>query len=436
MVLIGLIVFAALNILMLQTNYDLWTNPRVGFHSAFHRGFEFSGFDGPTYITVSKWRPLYALFRHPMLALMMWPLSQLNEWLMPETGMNCAIFIVAAVWTVMSTCSWVLLHKLINRVVGLGYWLSLLMCFFYFSTAYVMLATFVPDHMILSMTLFLLTLWLACKADMKGKPLKTWQALTLTFVSMGIATTNCAKIWLIDMVSRVQRTTWINAFRHSLLYFIPVLMVGGIYLWQTENTQKAEAEYAQNMIKKQIEAGKIDKAKEAKRMEKRKKGATKQVAESKYFQWTDATIARTPLLYENVFGEGFILHEDHLLEDANKNRPVFVSYRHWWYYAIEGVIVALFLAGVWIGRRERLMWMLLAMLSIDAILHIGFRFAAADVYIMTAHWAFIVPVAVAYLIRETKAMPQLRNSIVIAVAALTIFLWWHNVSLIAQHILG
>lgn len=432
----GLIVFMTLNILMLQTNYDLWTNPHVGFHWAFHRRFEFSGFDGPTYILVSKWRPLYELYRHPMLALMMWPLSTTNSWLMQITDTNCAIFIVAIVWTLMSTTSWVLLHKLINKIVGLGYWLSLLLCFFYFSIAYVTLATFVPDHMILSMTCFLLTLWLACKADMKGESLKTWQALVLTFFSMGIATTNCVKIWLIDMMSRVKRTTIPNAFRHSLLYFMPVLMVGGIYFIQLETTQKWDAEYVKEFLKKKRAAGEINLKKTAQNKKKHEQTVKKQVANIKIFEWTDVTIGRTPLLYENVFGEGFILHEDHLLKDANKTRPVFVYYRYWWYYAIEGIIVAFFIAGVWFGRKERLMWMLLAMVSVDAILHIGFRFAASDVYIMTAHWAFIIPISIAYLVRKTKNAPYIKHTIITTVLLVTIFLWWHNVSLISQHILN
>jgi hypothetical protein len=73
---LGAIVIIALNVLMLQYHYDSWTNPKVGFWSAFWNRFEISGFDSYTYIVISKWRPLYALSRHPLLAVMLWPLSE------------------------------------------------------------------------------------------------------------------------------------------------------------------------------------------------------------------------------------------------------------------------------------------------------------------------------------------------------------------------
>ena len=106
---LGAIVIIALNVLMLQYHYDSWTNPKVGFWSAFWNRFEISGFDSYTYIVISKWRPLYALSRHPLLAVMLWPLSQLNAWLMEATHINCSIFIVAAVWGAASLCSWMLM---------------------------------------------------------------------------------------------------------------------------------------------------------------------------------------------------------------------------------------------------------------------------------------------------------------------------------------
>lgn len=435
---IGLLVFAALNLLMLQTNYELWTNPRMGFYSAFHNGYHFSGFDGHAYIIISKWRSLYDLYRHPLLALFLWPLAETNSWLMAETDTNCAIHIVAVLWTLISTSSWILLHKLINRVVGLGYFPSLLLCFLYFGFAYVMMATFVPDHMILSMTIMLLTLWLACKADMEGKPQKTWHTLLLTFLAMGVSTTNCAKIWLIDMASRLRRTSIKSAFLHSLLYFIPVLFVAGIYIWQEQTTKAEDEAFSKRMERSRALKDQRYQKEARQKLEKSRKTEDKQVSDSKLFKWTDATVDRIPTLYENVFGEGLILHEDHLLEDVNtvNARPVFVPYNHWCYYAIEGFIVMMFAAGVWFSRKERLMWMLLSLMLFDALLHLGFRFAITDIYIMTAHWAFIIPIAIAYLIKRFSKVRYATIGITSALALIAIFLWWHNVSLIASHILG
>ena len=81
---IGLLVFSALNGMMMGNHPDIWTNPKAGFWSAFTTYFHISGFDPFTYIVISKWRPLYNIERHPLLAVFEWPLSSLNEWLMSD----------------------------------------------------------------------------------------------------------------------------------------------------------------------------------------------------------------------------------------------------------------------------------------------------------------------------------------------------------------
>jgi hypothetical protein len=78
------------------------------------------------------------------------------------------------------------------------------------------------------------------------------------------------------------------------------------------------------------------------------------------------------------------------------------------------------------------MWIALSMFLCDMLLHVGLNFASSDVYIMTAHWAFILPISYAYLLK--KAPIPLRLSALVLMFALTIFLWWHNLSLVAHHI--
>jgi hypothetical protein len=85
------------------------------------------------------------------------------------------------------------------------------------------------------------------------------------------------------------------------------------------------------------------------------------------------------------------------------------------------------------GRREKFLWMVLSMFLFDMLLHVGLNFASADVYIMTAHWAFVIPIAVGYLIKKRNILSLIA---VLLVLCLTVFLWWHNLSLIANHILG
>lgn len=435
--LVGMIVFAALNVLMLQTNYNLWTNPKVGFWSAFQKGFEFSGFDQHTYIIVSSWRPLYTHLRHPLLADMVWPLSELNSWLMNEWHMNFAIIIVAVVWTLLSTVAWMLFYR-IMRLTGLVLREALLLCFLFFGFAYVMLVTFVPDHMLLTMTVLLLTLYLTGKAQEEGRQLAVWKSLVLYFVGMGITTTNSVKIWMIDMfaAAKPDRGMCRRLFQRSLLYFIPTLVMAGLYLYQEKTVIAEEHRSAERQVRLHMQKDSVFRKKELARVELHGKANSNQIAEGQLFQYTNTEISRGRSLTDNIFGEGLQLHEDYLLKDANlEKRPIFVSYRHWINDAVEGLIVVLFVVGLWCGRRRRLMWMALLPFLFDMLLHVGLCFALSDIYIMTAHWAYVIPIAVAYLVVETRKKRWQYRSVIAVVGLLTMWLWWHNLHLIAQHIL-
>ena len=64
------------------------------------------------------------------------------------------------------------------------------------------------------------------------------------------------------------------------------------------------------------------------------------------------------------------------------------------------------------------------------LMHLGFGFGINEVYIMTAHWAFIIPIAAAYLLRQRQDA-WLR----FAVAALTIWLWAYNGTVLVEYLL-
>ena len=432
---LGLILFAALNILMLQYHYDRWTNPKVGFWSAFWNKFEISGFDSYTYIVISQWRPLYVLERHPLLAAMMWPLSELNDWLKDITRINCAIHIVAVLWTIISTFSWMMMYRIQRRILELNVTNSLLLTAFFFSFSHIMLTTFTPDHMTLTLPLLLLTIYLAGKAIKENRVLPLWQSLPLLFISTGITTTNMVKIGLADLATRWGRCRFVGLVRHFLWYAMPLAIIGALYFYQKDTTQAEEQRYANNIVEKRSQRDSVFAETIARSRAARAEVRKEQIADISIVTNTEYRIDRINSLVENIFGEGLILHSDYCLKDANRHRPVLVRYNHWWYYAIEAMVVVLFLAGIWYGRRERLMLMTLSMFLFDMLLHVGLNFASVDVYIMTAHWAFVIPIAVAYLMRHTASKPRLMTGLQLLVLFLTLFMWTHNIQLTAEHLL-
>ena len=430
-ILVALIIIASFNALMVYEAPSVWTNAKAGSWNAFWNRFEFSGFDSYTYIIISTWRPLYVLARHPLLAVMMWPLSQLNDALKDSFGINCAIYIVAVLWTIISTCSWVLVFKILRQIQELTFKASLVLTFFFFGLSHVMLTTFLPDHFTLTLPILLLTYYLAGKAIKAKRPMPLWQSLPLAFIGTGVTTTNIVKVGFADLFTR--RFSILGIIRHFLWYLIPLSILFGIYMVQERTTQAKEVRNNNmHMEKKAAKDSTFAKYWESEKIRKEKAHAD-QIIDMPGVTSTDYEIDRLASVYENIFGEGLILHKDYLLRDANKkdHRPGIVRYDRWYYYIIEGMIVLLMLFGIWCGRHNRLLQALTIIFLFDMVLHVGLNFASADVYIMTTHWAFIIPFAISCIYRSLHRQPKELSAIVtIMVLSLTAFLWWHNVSLL------
>ncbi len=436
MALIGLVVMASLNVMMLNYNYDLWTNPKVGFWTAFYSRFEISGFDPYTYIVVSKWRPLYVITRHPLLAMMMWPLAQLNAWLMGEWHVNCAIFIVAVVWTLLALASWLLTFRILRACLKLTFFSSALLTAWFFSFSHILLVTFTPDHMSITLPLLLLTVLLAAKAVERKRPMPLWQSLPLLFVSTGVTTTNMVKVGIADLFTQWGRKSCGRVVLHFMAYLVPLAVIGALLVCQNKTTEAEEKANNERMMQKKAEKNASFAAEWKHQKEVMAKKHEMQKVNMSFVTNTEHYIGRLPSVVENVFGEGIILHSDYALKDANKERPVLVTYAHWWFYALEAITVLLFIAGMWAGRRERLLWMVVSMFAFDMLLHVGMEFASADLYIMTAHWAFSMPIAVGFLLKYTERRSLKAYALVQCVVLfLTLFQWVHNMYIIVPYII-
>ena len=101
-------------------------------------------------------------------------------------------------------------------------------------------------------------------------------------------------------------------------------------------------------------------------------------------------------------------------------------------YIIEGIIVILLCMGFWMGRRSAFLWLTASWVACDAFIHLVMGFGLNEVYIMAAHWAFIIPVCIGYIIRNCKEkyLPYLRGTL----AVITIFLFFYNSTLIFEYL--
>lgn len=425
---VALIVFAALNALLIANHWQSFTRgAHVGFWSVFYNHLNMSGYDIFSLIFISCMRLHWNALRHPLFVALLLPLFWLNHQIMPPTEFNAAVLLMGALLVAADVWGAVLMHRLLRDVVKVNRMDAVLLTALFYGFAHVMIATMVPDHFALSLPLLLLTLLIAGRRLKEGKPMKLWQSALLFFLTAGMTLTNGVKVALAAWFVNGRK---VFSCRSILSFVVPTLLLGAVYLWQKEaiiapqerNIKRIEAAVAKK------DPARIAKLKEHDDFVKQQNGEalTKSVP---LLEWSDMTTSRWQSAVDNLFGESLQLHRDYLLEDVQQTRPVFVEYRSAVNYIVEALVVLLLVAGAWIARREKFFLMVLSWFAFDMIMHMGFGFGLNEVYIMTAHWAFIIPIAAGYILRRKNSMAAR-----VLVAALTLWLWTYNAVIVIDYL--
>ena len=425
---VALVVFAALNALLIANHWQSFTRgAHVGFWSVFYNHLNMSGYDIFSLIFISCMRLHWNALRHPLFVVVLLPLFGLNRLIMPPTEFNAAVLLMAALLVAADVWGAVLMHRLLRDVVEVRRVDAALLTALFYGFAHVMIATMVPDHFALSLPLLLLTLLIAGRKLKEGKPMKLWQSALLFFLTAGVTLTNGVKVVLAAWFAGGRK---VFAWRSIASFVVPTLLLGAIYVWQ----QDAIVAPQERKIKR-IEAAvakkdpvRIAKLKEHNDFVKQQNGEalTKNVP---LLEWSDITTDRWQSAVDNLFGESLQLHRDYLFEDVQQTRPVFVQYRSALNYVVEALLVMLLAVGAWTARREKFFLMVLAWFGFDMLMHMGFGFGLNEVYIMTAHWAFIIPIAAGYILRRSNSMvPR------VLVVALAVWLWAYNAAIVIGYL--
>lgn len=425
---VALIVFAALNALLIANHWQSFTRgAHVGFWSVFYNHLNMSGYDIFSLIFISCMRLHWNALRHPLFVVLLLPLFWINHQIMPPTEFNAAVLLMGALLVAADVWGAVLMHRLLRDVVEENRMDAAFLTAMFYGFAHVMIATMVPDHFALSLPLLLLTLLIAGRRLKEGKPMKLWQSALLFFLTAGMTLTNGVKVALAAWFVNGRK---VFSWRSILSFVVPTLLLGAVYLWQKEaiiepqehNIKRIEAAVAKK------DPARIAKLKEHDDFVKQQNGEalTKSVP---LLEWSDMTTSRWQSAVNNLFGESLQLHRDYLLEDVQQTRPVFVEYRSAVNYIVEALVVLLLVAGAWIARREKFFLMVFSWFAFDMIMHMGFGFGLNEVYIMTAHWAFIIPIAAGYILRRKNSMAAR-----VLVAALTLWLWAYNAVIVIGYL--
>lgn len=423
------VVFTILNGLLIYCHFDSFTRgAHVGFWSVFYNHLCMSGYDVFSLIFISCMRLHWNALRHPLFVAVLLPMYWINHWLMPQTEFNFAVFLMAVLLIVADVWGAVLLHRILRDIVGVKSGDATLLTALFYGFAHVMTAAIVPDHFALSLPLLLLALLMTGRHLQRGTRFTWLQQALLFFLTAGVTLTNGVKIALAAwMVNGKKVFSW----KSILSFVVPTLLLGAVFVWQQEaiiKPQEQRIKHIEAAVAKKDPA-RIERLKTHDAFVKKQNGEalTKDVP---LLEWSDMTTSRTRSVVDNLFGESLQFHKDHLMEDVQQTRPVFVSYGSVLSYVVEALIVLLLIAGAWVARRQRFFLIVATWFGFDMLMHLGFGFGLNEVYIMTAHWAFIIPIAAAYLLRQRQDA-WLR----FAVAALTVWLWAYNGTVLVEYLL-
>lgn len=471
---VSTIVFSLLNTLTVLKYYGSFSQLTENYHRLFVKTFTLSGFDPLTYAVLSKWDTEYNVYRHPLLAFFMYPFNQINQGLMMLTGMNFATIVTAVILVACSVYSCIFLFRILKDAINTGIIAAYLLCALYFSFAFVMLSTMVPDHFVMSMMALLLTLHLAGEKLKQGKALNMWQTIAMFFFTAGISLNNGLKVFLAALTTR--RLRFFRPGYLLLAVILPSALMWGFarweyrtFVWPKEMARneikmkkvRAEHERLRQHIKDSLGMTGVMTSEDSARLQSVFKKENQRLAVAKYrsdhkkiwnrntgkpiakgefMRWTDKTTSRWDVGVECLFGEGIQLHKDHLLGDVLRNRPLIVKYdtsNLWGYinYIAEATLLILFIIGIWCGRRSLFMWTAMSFFAMDMALHMGLGFGINEIYIMSPHYLFVIPIAIGYIFAKTKQNHRLSILNFVICLSLAVWCWAWNASLILQYML-
>lgn len=456
---LALLVVGALNALVIAKYYPELSALNVNYHDVARDTFHMSGFDAWSYSVVSEWNGWqYNIIRHPLLAIFMFVPFLINQLLISLTGVNCAIFVVGAVEIFFGFYGAIFFFRLLRQVLHLTRADTLLLMGLFYSFAYIMLTVMVPDHFNLTLCMMMAVLYVAGRLMQEHRPMKVGTTVLMFFLMAGVSLNNGIKVFLSALFVNGKR---LFAWRYMLLAIIvPSALIWGVaqvedQAWaaplraQAQAAQKARDKAVRDSVYQAVadtatnhdpmaiqrSANKIIKrmAVEKYRRNHANPKIGDPMSKKGFMAWTDASTNRWESIVENLLGESIQLHRSVLLQDIQKdNRPMIVPYEQAYYYWIEALVALLFVAGAWCARRSRFFWMAASWFAFDMFIHVVLGFGINEVYIMTAQWAFIIPLAMAYLLQATTG----RRGMVLrgVIGALAIYLAIYNASLIVGYL--
>ena len=251
--------------------------------------------------------------------------------------------------------------------------------------------------------------------------MSSWKTMLILLISTGVTTTNCVKVGLAQWFANGH--LFFNKKKFSISILLPLIIIFGAYFMINEYIQKPEMARRERAMSANLKNNANLKKLIYKKQEPQKYSGA--IMNGETFKWTDIKLSRIHSIVENMFGESIMFHDNYLLHDVNKDRPIFVSYSIGVCYFVAVLILVLLLLGMFVGFSDKFMKMCISCFCFDIFLHLILGFGLIEIYIMTSNWAAIIPISVAYLFKKTYIKKQ-QNILRFVVTLTTIFLLIYN----------
>ncbi len=371
--------------------------------------------------------------RHPLYLTFLYPLYLLNHWFIETVGYNFAVYFMATIIIFSAFYAVLFMYRVFREVMEMKQKDATLLTLLLFSFGHVLIPSMVPDHFIVSLMFLSMTLYIAGMKMKKGRLLTAWQSLILTFFTAGMATSNGAKILLAGLFTNGKKIFTAKFITIGIV--LPFLLLLGIQQSQyylLEVPQQAVIHHIEKESLKKDPQKVIEHKKQRNEWQRAHLGQP--VGNGAITKWLDVKTPRVPTLIENFFGESIQLHQHYLLKDVSWERPIFVTYNWVLNYIVEAFVVLLFVIGIVVSCRQRFFQMLLAWFACDITLHLILGFGITEVYIMTAGWVFIIPIAYGFLLKRLSMKWQ--KIMRVTLILLTAYLWIYNAGQTFQYLIS
>ena len=428
--LIAFILLAVINVMSLRIFASTWDDLNLE--------YEISGFDLHTYWQMVD--PLIRpVFRHPLFFFFLLPFGWLNELLVYVTHRNFAMTILIVLLIAASEYSFIFLFRILRNVVGVTARQATLLGLFLMSFGHVLLTMMVPDTFAFSMFCLLLTLLMAGYSMKNDTTMGIWQTILLFLMTAGVTISNGVKVFLAALFLRGRKFFDVRYLTFAVV--LPSAFIVAIGLWQDHyyyNRVEKEARVADSLaVVAMVSDSLAQKYKELPPPEyvriisdsiwdtqkDKRKSVEKKDLEDMYAKlpnridipadegvdrnfllWMDMRTSRIDAIVYGVFGESIQLHYSKAREESHHyiSSPIkgYAGAFAYINYFVEFCIVALFLLGIYAGRREKFMWMALSLVAVDVFIHFATGFGISEISIYSGHWIFIMPIVIGYWMKK------------------------------------